>query len=42
MVKTSTPMTTALFEEWKKKKMLEKEAQLAAKQAERVKNDRMR
>lgn len=35
-------MTTTLFEEWKRKKMMEKEAQLAAKQAERAKNDRMR
>ena len=41
-MKTTTPMTTTLFEEWKRKKMMEKEAQLAAKQAERAKNDRMR
>ncbi|XP_021888661.1 zinc finger CCCH domain-containing protein 11 [Carica papaya] len=37
----STPMTPQLFMEWKKKKMEEREAGLAAQQAERAKNDRM-
>ncbi|XP_040986059.1 zinc finger CCCH domain-containing protein 11-like [Juglans microcarpa x Juglans regia] len=37
----STPMTTELFFEWKKKKMEERDAGLAAQQAERAKNDRM-
>nr|XP_043612858.1 zinc finger CCCH domain-containing protein 11-like [Erigeron canadensis] len=40
-VKTTTPMTTDLFMGWKKKKMDEKEAGLAAQRAERAKNDRM-
>ncbi|OMO81060.1 hypothetical protein COLO4_23774 [Corchorus olitorius] len=38
---SSTPMTTELFMQWKKKKVDEREASLAAKQAERAKNDRM-
>jgi DRG Family Regulatory Proteins, Tma46 len=38
----STPMTPALFMQWKKKKLDERDAGLAAKQAERAKNDRMR
>ncbi|KAL7588126.1 zinc finger CCCH domain-containing protein 11 [Lactuca sativa] len=40
-VKTTTPMTTDLFMDWKKMKMDEKEAGLAAQRAERAKNDRM-
>ncbi|XVF75476.1 hypothetical protein PTKIN_Ptkin13bG0191000 [Pterospermum kingtungense] len=40
-VKESTPMTTELFMQWKKKKTEEREASLAAQQAERAKNDRM-
>ncbi|KAF5777945.1 putative transcription factor C3H family [Helianthus annuus] len=40
-VKTTTPMTTDLFMQWKKKKVDEKEAGLAAQRAERAKNDRM-
>lgn len=40
--KASTPLTTELFYEWKKKKMEQKEAEHAAKIAERAKNDRMR
>ncbi|KAI0519916.1 hypothetical protein KFK09_007377 [Dendrobium nobile] len=36
-----TPMTPELFQQWKDKKMAEKEAALAANQAERAKNDRM-
>ncbi|ONK67849.1 uncharacterized protein A4U43_C05F4420 [Asparagus officinalis] len=40
-VATTTPMTPELFYQWKKKKMEEREAGLAAKQAERAKNDRM-
>ncbi|KAI3734810.1 hypothetical protein L6452_14289 [Arctium lappa] len=40
-VKTTTPMTTDLFMDWKKKKMDEKEAGLAAQRADRAKNDRM-
>ncbi|KAI3816089.1 hypothetical protein L1987_15777 [Smallanthus sonchifolius] len=40
-VKTTTPMTTDLFMNWKKKKVDEKEAGLAAQRAERAKNDRM-
>lgn len=35
-------MTTELFMQWKKKKMAEREAGLAAEMAERAKNDRMR
>jgi len=41
-VKTTTPITTELFYQWKKKKMDERDASLAAQQAERAKNDRMR
>ncbi|ONI03172.1 hypothetical protein PRUPE_6G243000 [Prunus persica] len=40
-VTTSTPMTTELFMQWKKKKMAERDAGLAAEMAERAKNDRM-
>ncbi|WCJ34595.1 hypothetical protein M5689_015895 [Euphorbia peplus] len=40
-LKTTTPMTPDLFMQWKKKKMDERDAGLAAKQAERAKNDRM-
>eukprot|EP00249_Psilotum_nudum_P011966 c23495_g1_i2 orf=358-1488(+) len=40
-VKTSTPMTTELFLQWRKKKMLQRETDIAAKKAERAKNDRM-
>lgn len=40
-IKASTPLTTELFNEWKKKKMDQKEAEHAAKMAERAKNDRM-
>ncbi|KAF8402783.1 hypothetical protein HHK36_010874 [Tetracentron sinense] len=40
-VATTTPMTPDLFMLWKKKKMEEREAGLAAQQAERAKNDRM-
>lgn len=40
-VATTTPMTTELFLQWKNKKVEEKEAGLAALQAERAKNDRM-
>lgn len=35
-------MTPELFFQWKKKKMDERDAGLAAQQAERAKNDRMR
>lgn len=35
-------MTPELFFQWKKKKMEERDAGLAAQQAERAKNDRMR
>ncbi|KAF3777963.1 Zinc finger CCCH domain-containing protein 11 [Nymphaea thermarum] len=38
---TSTPLTPDLFMQWKKKKMEEREAGLAALRAERAKNDRM-
>lgn len=38
----STPMTTELFFEWKRKRTEEIEAGLAAQRAERAKNDRMR
>lgn len=38
----STPMTPELFMQWRKKKLDERDAGLAAKQAERAKNDRMR
>ncbi|XP_044509811.1 zinc finger CCCH domain-containing protein 11-like isoform X2 [Mangifera indica] len=37
----STPMTPELFMQWKKKKMEEREAGLAAERADRAKNDRM-
>ncbi|KAK1271743.1 Zinc finger CCCH domain-containing protein 11 [Acorus gramineus] len=40
-IAASTPMTTELFMKWKKKKIEDKEAGLAAMRAERVKNDRM-
>lgn len=42
MTKTSTQITTELFEEWKRQKAEIKEAELATKRAERAKNDRMR
>lgn len=35
-------MTTELFLEWKRKKVEERDAGLAAQRAERAKNDRMR
>lgn len=35
-------MTTEIFNEWKRKKIAEREAGMALLQAERVKNDRMR
>lgn len=38
---TSTSMTPELFMQWKKKKMEERDAGLAAQRAERAKNDRM-
>ncbi|KAF3662848.1 Zinc finger CCCH domain-containing protein 11 [Capsicum annuum] len=38
---SSTPLTTDLFMEWKKKKMEEREANLAKERADRAKNDRM-
>lgn len=37
----STPLTTELFMDWKKKKMEEREANLAKQRADRAKNDRM-
>ncbi|CAI0471585.1 unnamed protein product [Linum tenue] len=40
-VATTTPMTTDLFMQWKKKKMDERDASLDALRAERAKNDRM-
>ncbi|KAK7345614.1 hypothetical protein VNO77_16221 [Canavalia gladiata] len=40
-VTTSTPMTPELFLQWRKKKIEERDANLAAQQAERAKNDRM-
>ncbi|KVI06915.1 hypothetical protein Ccrd_014728 [Cynara cardunculus var. scolymus] len=40
-VKTTTPMTTDLFMKWKRKKLEERDAGLAAQRAERAKNDRM-
>lgn len=40
-VATTTPMTTELFFQWKNRKTEEREAGLAAKRAERAKNDRM-
>ncbi|KAM0991104.1 hypothetical protein ACFX13_009653 [Malus domestica] len=38
---TSTPMTPELFMQWRKKKIAERDAALAAQMAERAKNDRM-
>ncbi|OIW12214.1 hypothetical protein TanjilG_28622 [Lupinus angustifolius] len=40
-VATTTPMTPELFHQWKKKKVDERDASLAAQQADRAKNDRM-
>ncbi|XP_015970011.1 zinc finger CCCH domain-containing protein 21 [Arachis duranensis] len=40
-VATTTPMTPELFMQWKKKKIEERDANLALQQAERAKNDRM-
>ncbi|KAK9070478.1 hypothetical protein SSX86_010880 [Deinandra increscens subsp. villosa] len=40
-LKTTTPMTTDLFLEWKRKKVEQRESGLAAQRAERAKNDRM-
>ncbi|CAI9780151.1 unnamed protein product [Fraxinus pennsylvanica] len=40
-ITASTPMTPELFMQWKKKKVEEREAGLAALRAERAKNDRM-
>jgi len=40
-LQTATQMTPALFMEWKRKKIAERDAGLAASQAERAKNDRM-
>ncbi len=40
--KSSTPMTTELFLQWKREKQAQKEAELSEKKAERAKNDRMR
>ncbi|RDX66891.1 Zinc finger CCCH domain-containing protein 11 [Mucuna pruriens] len=40
-VATTTPMTPELFFQWKKKKIDERDANIAAQQAERAKNDRM-
>ncbi|KAM0852154.1 hypothetical protein ACQ4PT_051933 [Festuca glaucescens] len=40
-IQTTTPMTTELFMEWKRRKAEEKEAGLAALRADRAKNDRM-
>ncbi|KAL1549472.1 zinc finger CCCH domain-containing protein 11-like [Salvia divinorum] len=40
-VSTCTPMTTDLFMQWKKNKVEDREAGLAAQRAERAKNDRM-
>lgn len=40
-IATTTPMTPELFVQWKKKKMEERDAGLAAQKAERAKNDRM-
>ncbi|KAJ7972461.1 zinc finger CCCH domain-containing protein 11-like [Quillaja saponaria] len=40
-VTTTTPMTPELFMQWKKKKIEERDAGLAAQMAERAKNDRM-
>ncbi|KAH6797727.1 Zinc finger C-x8-C-x5-C-x3-H type family protein [Perilla frutescens var. hirtella] len=41
-VASSTPMTTDLFMQWKKKKIEARDESLAAQRAERAKNDRMR
>lgn len=41
-VTTTTPMTPELFMQWKKKKIEERDAGLAAEKAERAKMDRMR
>ncbi|XP_027174923.1 zinc finger CCCH domain-containing protein 11-like [Coffea eugenioides] len=40
-VATTTPMTPELFVQWKKKKIEERDASLAAQVADRAKNDRM-
>ncbi|KAH7446796.1 hypothetical protein KP509_01G076400 [Ceratopteris richardii] len=40
-VKGATPITPEIFAEWRKKKTMERDEQLAAKRAERAKNDRM-
>ncbi|KAL9149947.1 hypothetical protein ABFS82_12G138100 [Erythranthe guttata] len=40
-ITTTTPMTPELFMQWKKKKVEEREAGLAAQRADRAKNDRM-
>jgi hypothetical protein len=40
--KSSTPITTELFLQWKREKQAKREAELSAKRAERAKNDRMR
>lgn len=40
-VTTTTPMTPELFMQWKKKKIEERDAGLAAERADRAKNDRM-
>lgn len=40
-VKASTPLTSELFAQWKKKKMDERDASMASQRAERAKNDRM-
>ncbi|KAJ4825976.1 hypothetical protein Tsubulata_007744, partial [Turnera subulata] len=40
-ITTSTPMTPELFMQWKKRKIEERDAGLAAQRAERAKNDRM-
>ncbi|GAA0166210.1 zinc finger transcription factor [Lithospermum erythrorhizon] len=37
----STPLTTGLFMEWKRKKTEERDAKLASQRADRAKNDRM-
>jgi hypothetical protein len=39
--KSSTPITTDLFLQWKQEKQAKREAELSAKRAERAKNDRM-
>lgn len=40
-LKASTPLTPELFAQWKKKKMEERDANMASQRAERAKNDRM-